>query len=109
MNAFRLRHLGLSLWPFAFLTIGEFLGAMLIMRGAPDVPRPREVLAYSFLAALAGFVVAAVLLWAARRLISSSRSAWWRSVPAAVLVYWCVAVASGFLMAIVVIVLRGGQ
>ena len=109
MNTFRLRHLGLSVWPFAFLTIGEFLGAMLIMRGAPDAPRPGAVLAYSFFAAGAGFVIAAILTSTARRLISSSRSAWWRSVQAAVLVYWFVAVASGFLMALVLIVLRGGQ
>ena len=109
MNAFRLRHLGLSLWPFGFLTIGEFLGAMLIMRGAADAPGPREMVAFSFGAALTGFVIAAILLWAARRLISSSRSAWWRSVPAAVLVYWFVAVASGIAMGFVVIVVRGGQ
>ena len=109
MNAFRLRHLGLSVWPFGFLTIGEFLGAMLIMRGAPDAPDPTEMVAFSFLAALAGFVIAAILIWSARRLIASSRSAWWRSVPAAVFVYWVVAVVSGFLMAVVVIAVRGGQ
>ena len=109
MNTFRLRHLGLSLWPFGFLTIGEFLGAMLIMRAAPDAPRAGEVVAYSFLSALVGFLIAAVLIWAARRLISTSRSAWWRSVPAAILVYWIVAVVSGFLMAAVVVVVRGGQ
>ena len=109
MNTFRLRHLGLSLWPFGFLTIGEFLGAMLIMRAAPDAPRAGEVVAYSFLSALVGFLIAAVLIWAARRLISTSRSAWWRSVPAAILVYWILAVVSGFLMAAVVVVVRGGQ
>lgn len=109
MNAFRLRHLGLSLWPFAFLTIGEFVGATLIMRGAADTPGPREVVLYSLLAASAGFAIAAVLIWGARRLISASRSAWWRSVPAAVLIYWVVATLSGFLMAIVVVLVRGGQ
>lgn len=109
MNTFRLRHLGLSLWPFAFLTIGEFLGAMLIMRGAPDAPRPGAVLAYSFLAALVGFVIAAILIWVARRLISASRSAWWRSVPAAVSIYWFAAVASGFVMSLVLIAVRDGQ
>lgn len=109
MNTFRLRHLGLSLWPFGFLTIGEFLGAMLIMRGAPDAPRPREMIAYSLLAALAGFMIAAILIWTARRIISNSRSAWWRSVPAATLVYLFVAFASGFVMAILVIVTRGTQ
>ena len=109
MNSFRLRHLGLSLWPFAFLTIGEFLGAMLIMRDAPDAPSPSLIAAISFLAALVGFVIAAILIWSARRFITSSRSAWWRSVPAALLLYWVVAVVSGFLMAIVAVALRGGQ
>lgn len=109
MNTFRLRHLGLSLWPFGFLTVGEFLGAVLIMRGAADAPGPREMLGYALLAALAGFVVAAILIWAARRLISASRSVWWRSVPAAVLVYWFAAVVSGFLMGFVVIMTRGSQ
>ena len=109
MNTFRLRHLGLSLWPFGFLTIGEFLGAMLILRGAADAPSPREMIVYASFASLAGLVIAALLIWAARRLISSSRSAWWRSVPAAVLIYWIVATISGFLMAAIVTAVRGGQ
>ena len=109
MNTFRLRHLGLSLWPFGFLTIGEFLGAMLILRGAADAPRPMEMVTYSLLSASVGFAIAALLIWAARRLISTSRSAWWRSVQAAVLVYWAIATVSGFLMAVVLVEVRGAQ
>ena len=109
MNTFRLRHLGLSLWPFGFLTVGEFLGAMLILRGAADAPNPREMVAISLLAALAGLVIAGILIWTARRLISASRSAWWRSVPAAVLIYWLVATISGFLMAAIGTAARDGQ
>lgn len=109
MNSFRLRHLGLSLWPFGFLTVGEFLGAMLILRGAPDSPSSAERVTFSLLAALVGFVIAAILIWFARHVITASRSAWWRSVPAAVLVYWIIASVSGFSMALVVIVVRGGE
>ena len=109
MTSFRLRHLGLSLWPFAFLTIGEFLGALLILRGASDVSGAREMLTFAGLAALGGFVCAAVLMWIARRLISASRSSWWRSVPAALLIYWVVATVSGAMMAVVIVQLRGGD
>lgn len=109
MTSFRLKHLGLSIWPFGFLTIGEFLGAMLIMRGAVDAPSRTEMLATAFAAAGLGFAIAAVLLVAARRLIAASRSVWWRSVPAAALVYWFAAVVSGFLMGFLVIMTRGSQ
>lgn len=109
MNSFRLRHLGLSVWPFAFLTLGEFLGATLIMRGAPDDPDRGEVVGYSLLAALAGFAIGAAIIIAARGLISRSRSPWWRTVPAALLVYWVAATVSGALMAAVVVPARGGQ
>ena len=109
MISLRLRHLGLSLWPFAFLTVGEILGAMLIMRGAPDAPGPGEIITVSLLASLTGFATAAILIVVSRRLIASSRSTWWRSVPAAALIYWVVAMASGAFMALVVVATRSGQ
>lgn len=109
MSSLRLRHLGLSVWPFGFLTFGEFLGAMLIMRGAPDDPDRGEVVGYSLLAALAGFAIGAAIIIAARGLISRSRSPWWRTVPAALLVYWVAATVSGALMAGIVVPARGGQ
>lgn len=109
MISFRLRHLGLSIWPFGFLTVGELLGAILIMRGAPDGPSASEVLGYSLLASLAGFAIGSALVILARTLISLTRSVWLRSVPAALLVYWLAATVSGALMAVIVVQTRGGQ
>lgn len=109
MIRLRLRHLGLSLWPFVFLTFGEFLGTILILRGVPDVPAADEMLRFALLAAVSGLVFATIMMWIARRLIASTRSVWWRSVPAALLIYWVIAAASGALMAALVVSIRGGD
>jgi hypothetical protein len=109
LTSLRLRQLRLSVWPFGLITISEFLGAILIMRGAGDDPGPVTVVTYSLLASLTGFAAAALLIWIARRLIALSRSTRWRSVGAALLIYWVVATVSGALMAAFVVETRAGQ
>lgn len=109
MISLRLRHLGLSLWPFGFMTFGEFLGTLLILRGVPDPPRPFAMLGFALLSALSGLAVAAIMVWVARRLIASSRSLRWRSVPATLVIYWVIASVSGAFMAILVVTIRGGD
>lgn len=108
MIRLRLRHLGLSLWPFAFLTVGEFLGTILILRAVPNPPGASEMIRYGLFSSTLGFVFAAVMVWIARRLIASTRSVRWRSVPAALVIYWLIAAASGALMAALVVTVRGG-
>lgn len=109
MTYLRLKQLSLSAWPFGFLTVGEFLGAILIMRIDPDPPRPAEMVAYALTASILGFVIATLGIWVARRLIASSRSARWRSVPAALALYWVIAAVSGAIMALLLVLPRGAD
>jgi multisubunit Na+/H+ antiporter MnhE subunit len=109
VTSLRLRHLELSAWPFGLILLPEILGALLIMRGAPDRPRPLDMLTHALVAATVGFVVAAVAIWIAKRFITVTRSARWRSVPVALVIYCIVAVVSGAVMAMLIVVPRGGM
>ena len=109
MSYLRLKRLSLSAWPFGFLTVGEFLGAILIMRVDPDAPAPAAMVTYALGASVLGFVIGAVCIWVVRRLIASTRSARWRSVPAAVAIYWVIAAVSGAIMALFLVLPRGAE
>lgn len=100
MNGLGIRQLSLSLWPFAIISLGELLGAMLIMRTSTIYRPPGEMLGDALTAITVGLAVAAVMVAMARRLVLTSRSPWWRSVGAALTLYVAIAVASGLVMAL---------
>lgn len=67
MKGIGIRHLGLSIWPFAIISLGELLGAVLIMRMSTLSRTPVEVLTQAFVAIVVGLAVAAVCVVLARR------------------------------------------
>lgn len=108
MKGFGIRQVGLSFWPFAIISLGELLGAVLIMRFSLAYRTPSEMLVDAVLAIVAGLVVAAIGITLARRLVASSRSSWWRSVRATLLLYAVIAVLSGLVMALMLREPEGG-
>lgn len=97
MRGLRLDRLGLSVWPFLIVTPGDVLGAALIRRTNPiasNAPAISEVA----VVIPAGLVSAILIILVSRWLVSRSRSAWWRGVPGALVIYVGAACVSGSLM-----------
>lgn len=108
MKGIGIRHLGLSIWPFAIISLGELLGAVLIMRMSTLSRTPVEVLTQAFVAIVVGLAVAAACVVLARRGVIASRSSWWRSTQAALVIYSAIAVVSGLVMAVMLTDPAGG-
>jgi len=98
-----MERLALSIWPFILIAPGEVAGALLTRRTNPS--ERLGVLGHFdvMLAVAAGLLCAAACFYVARRLISRSRSARWRSVPAAIALYVVVAVLTGLIMVLTLV------
>lgn len=101
MRGLGISRLSLSVWPFAIISLGELLGAVLIMRLSSAYRSPAEMLGDAILAIAVGLIVAAVLVVVARRLVLASRSPRWRSVRVSLILYAAIAMASGLVMALI--------
>lgn len=105
----RLQRLELSVWPFAVMYAAEILGAFLIMKENPEGRTGALILGQATLGSTVGLLVSVVAILVARRLIATSRSRWWRSVTASLVIYALTAIVSGAAMVVLLVQFRQGS